>query len=178
MTQDGDTSEAAFFTRYTMTWIAIIISRLCVILARWQVFTHAQELVSSQGQRYLPRHSISDTKCKWHATIRLYNSRGCLLWSLQQIPLKAGDWSTISSDSPSNLEQITYPFSSSGSVTSLRALQTLMNVTRHWRCLGGKCYCTITLVERFAFSCRGCMGPPEFSCVWAAYCLSVLLGLF
>lgn len=44
MTLDGDTSEAAFFPCYTMTWIAIIISRLCVILARWQVFTHAQEL--------------------------------------------------------------------------------------------------------------------------------------
>lgn len=111
MTLDGDTSEAAFFPCYTMTWIAIIISRLCVILAQWQVLTHAQELeVSLQGQRYLPRHSISDAKCEWHATVRLCNSRGCLLWSLQQIPLKAGDWSTISSDSPSNLNHLPFLF--------------------------------------------------------------------
>lgn len=104
--QMGTLLRQHFSPFYPMTWIAIIISRLCVILAWRQVFTHAPELkVGSQGEWHLPRHSISDTKCEWHATVRPGNSRSCLLWSPQQIPWKAGECSTISSDSHLTLSE-------------------------------------------------------------------------
>lgn len=141
--QMGTLLRQHFFPLYPMTWIAIIISRLCVILACWQVFTHAPELkVGSQGQWYLPRHSITDTKCEWHGTVRCGNCRGCLLWSPQQIPLKAGERAP-SPVTPSNHLPLLLLWNWGHRQCYLSGHCKLMNITKHWRCLGGNCYCKL-----------------------------------
>lgn len=103
--------------------------------------------------------------------VRMTRHRGCLLWSSQQIPLKAGECSTISSDSHLTLSE---PLTLSArlelgakAVLPLRALQT-HEKDSHWRCLGGNCYCKLCQWRDLLWAAAGLWAStaPQYSAVY------------